>query len=388
MTRVRLRRTVIAVLMATMTTFGATQIPAANALVSSNPTDATPNFNDTVYTVTRSGSTVYVGGSFTRVTDRNGTYVRRGAAAFDRDTGLVLRWNPNVSGQVHDIVVSRGTAYLGGTFTTVDGAARRNLANVQASRSGSVRGMARAVSGPVFALTLNKRRLFVGGHFSRVAGKPRVNLAAVRRRSPYRVTGWRPKASDGEVRALRKTRGGVVVGGFFNQLNGQGSYKKLAMVNQRGGALVRRFDPAVTMPIFDVTSDRGKVYAAAGGSGGGFVAAYARRSGGQRWLRQYDGDVAALALSKGLLYTGGHFTTVCNTTRTVTSTGDCIDGGTRRMKLAALERDGSLQGWNPGADSAEGVWAMSAARRGDWLAIGGAFTRVNGETHHRLAILS
>src|SRR6478752_5656412 len=47
-------------------------------------------------------------------------------------TGTLLPWNPNVSGTVRAIDVVGSTAYLGGSFTSVGGTGRRNLAAVDA----------------------------------------------------------------------------------------------------------------------------------------------------------------------------------------------------------------------------------------------------------------
>jgi hypothetical protein len=382
-----LRRAVAALIAAALPILGvaAASAPAA-AVASSRAEPATPGFNDVVYALARHGSTVYVGGSFTEVTDANGTHTRHGAAAFDRDTGLVLPWNPDVSGQVHSLAVKRGTVFLGGQFSSVGGASRRNLAAVDGSGTGTALSLHRRVNGPVYALAVTSKALYLGGHFSRVSRKSRLDLAAIGRQAPYHLKGWRPTATDGDVRALRNVHGGIVVGGFFDQLDGSGPHKKLGMVSKRTGALVTAFDPPITSPVFALASDRSSVYAAVGGAGGGFVASYVRKSGHQRWLHRYDGDVTAIARSGSTLYTGGHFESVCKTNRTAQSTGDCLDGGQQRRKLAALDLSGSLLSWNPGADSAEGVWALITQRKTNWLAAGGDFTHVSGDPHARLAV--
>ncbi|MDQ1307275.1 MAG: trimeric autotransporter adhesin, partial [Actinomycetota bacterium] len=62
-----------------------------------------------VYALAVSGSTVYVGGSFTQV---SGT-TRNRAAAVDATTGTVMAWNPNiVVGAVYAMAVSGSTVYL------------------------------------------------------------------------------------------------------------------------------------------------------------------------------------------------------------------------------------------------------------------------------------
>lgn len=387
MTRNRARHAAVVVVLAlALAMLGAGQTPAA-ALVSTDPVDGTPDFNGTVLSVTRHGSTVYVGGRFTKVTDGNRTYTRSGAAAFDRRTGDVLPWNPKVSGTVHEILVARATVFIGGAFTAVGGVARRNLASVRASGDGGIRPFAKPVNGTVYALTATAKRIYVGGKFSRVDGKARAGLAALGRRTPNRLTAWRPKAEIGAVRVLQNTNSGIVVGGYFDKLNGRTKHEKLAKVNRRTGALVRGFNPALTAPVLDVSSDRRRIYVAGGGPAGGFVAAFARTAGQRRWLRTFDGDVAAVALSQGVLYVGGHFDALCDTNRSTSTNGDCLDGEQPRRHLAALQRSGVELSWNPGANSSEGVWELTAPMRRSWLGVGGAFTEVAGEPHGGLAVL-
>lgn len=72
------------------------------------------------------GTTVYVAGSFTTIA---GT-PRNNLAAFDVTTGAILPWNPNANGQVTALTIQDGVVYVAGAFTSIGGATRYSLAKV------------------------------------------------------------------------------------------------------------------------------------------------------------------------------------------------------------------------------------------------------------------
>jgi len=84
--------------------------PAALATIAPTP-DSTWQTNGRVLAIAVSGSTVYLGGTFTEVEDHTGqTAVRNHVAAFNVSTGAVTSWAPNASGAVRAIVVSGSTS--------------------------------------------------------------------------------------------------------------------------------------------------------------------------------------------------------------------------------------------------------------------------------------
>src|SRR5919202_402168 len=74
--------------------------PAANASIATTPDPATWGTNGTVFAVVRSGSTLYLGGTFTAVVSPDGsqTQPRSGLAAIDLATGQPTPWNPALGG--------------------------------------------------------------------------------------------------------------------------------------------------------------------------------------------------------------------------------------------------------------------------------------------------
>jgi hypothetical protein len=63
-----------------------------------------------VHTLAVSGTTVYAGGSFSSI----GGQSRANLAALDATTGAATPWNPTVGGTVTTLAVSGTTVYVGG----------------------------------------------------------------------------------------------------------------------------------------------------------------------------------------------------------------------------------------------------------------------------------
>jgi hypothetical protein len=76
-----------------------------------------PNPNGSVNDMELNGSTLFVGGYFTRVFGSTRNYI----AATDVNTGNLLSWNPNSSNNVRKIEFANGLVYVGGYFTNIGG---------------------------------------------------------------------------------------------------------------------------------------------------------------------------------------------------------------------------------------------------------------------------
>jgi PKD repeat protein len=138
-----------------------------------------PKLNAQALSVTASpdGSRIYVVGDFTDV-DGQGFYR---AAAFSTATGKIIpSFRPIMGSQTRTVSASNDTVYLGGTFQSVNGAARKYLAAVSAA-DGSTKPFVADADTVVDALTLTKdaSKLIVGGRFTQLAGQPTYGLGAV-----------------------------------------------------------------------------------------------------------------------------------------------------------------------------------------------------------------
>lgn len=168
---------------------GATAARAVQAtqpiVVSTLAAAYTPSVNDgVVYAIGQSGSTVFLGGSFTSVTPYGSStpQTQNYITAFTAGTGqMVTSFAPQLNGKVKTIIAgpTPGTVYVGGAFTTVDGVNAR-LALLDATTGAIVAGWKTPpMSAVVNKLVLANGQLFVGGYFTTVNGKPRNGLATL-----------------------------------------------------------------------------------------------------------------------------------------------------------------------------------------------------------------
>jgi hypothetical protein len=136
-----------------------------------------------VYALTLSGSTLYAGGQFTQV----GATRRDGLVAFNTATGAETSWNPApappLTAQmeppvwIHSLAVSGSTVYAGGTFTKMGGQARTGLAGLSET-SNMATSFNPLLNGDALALLPVGSTLWVGGRFTTAAGASQAGLAA------------------------------------------------------------------------------------------------------------------------------------------------------------------------------------------------------------------
>jgi len=163
----------IAVVLAATGMGTANASPAIGRVVSTNPVNYTPNItNGAAYKSAEANGMLYVGGSFTSVTaaagtSPSGTFTRNHILAFNAGTGSIsTTFAPNVNGDVWAIVPSGTSLYIGGSFSSVNGVARRGLAKIDAT-TGAVDGAFNAglTSGNVTEAALVSGRLIISGTF-------------------------------------------------------------------------------------------------------------------------------------------------------------------------------------------------------------------------------
>jgi trimeric autotransporter adhesin len=170
---------------------------------------------------------LYVAGSFGSI---NGVR-RRNLAAVDPATGAVDPAFGAVIGANHDVdsvasaLAAQGDElYVGGTFSAVDHRPRSALAAVDAATGRLERfdaELADGYEGPttVSALQPAGARLYIGGSFSQIGGLPRLDLAAVDSGSGA-PDPWFRANTNGPVAALAQVDGALLIGGDFTQIAG------------------------------------------------------------------------------------------------------------------------------------------------------------------------
>ena len=334
-----------------------------------------------VYALAVSGSTVYVGGSFTNI----GGQARNHLAAVDASTGLATAWDPNPTGAlypyVYALAVSGPTVFVGGHFDAIGGLQKRCLGAVSAA-TGLASNLFPSVTPEVKALAVSGSTLFVGGTIQFAGSQQRLNLAAVDATTGSVRLTFAPQVS-GEVSALAVSGSTLYVGGNFPFVNGV-ARNCLAAVDATSGAL-GSWDPNVTAPDSGNPDALGVKALTVNGSiiyvGGGFTAV-----GGQTrsnlaavdaatalptaWDPTTNATVFALGASGSTVYAGGEFTSI---------------GGELRRGIASLDvTTGAVTDWNPDPDG-QLVFVLALAVDGPTVYAGGEFWSIGGQPRNRLA---
>jgi hypothetical protein len=377
--QVRGRVTAVASCALLLTSLGVVGAPAASAspsdvpaptakvdCVQLDPATGACDVPGVVYAMTQVGGTTYIGGSFTSVSG----VPRANVAAIRPDGTLDPTWNPSTNGIVYALAAASDGSkiYLGGAFTAVDGQSRR-LAAVTPDTGDLVSSWtANTNNNLVRAIVADGGdRLYVGGSFGRIGGRAIPKLGAVSQSTGAVDTSFAPRPSA-TIRALTLSDDAtkLYAGGGYSTIGGQ-ARPGAAELDAATGA-VTSFAPTdggvvISMDMspsgrlfFGTTSNRTWAYDPAVSNTG----LYRVRTGG---------DVQAILATDDEVYIGGHFNTL-------------PEAHLDRVALASfLPADGATTTWNPGANGSFGVWtiALTATSNGaSALSIGGDFTRVAG----------
>lgn len=133
--------------------------------------------NGPVTEMVKVGALLYLIGGFSTVYDASGTKTRTNAACLDLATSLWTTWNPSPTGGTIFCVGSDGVwIYLGGVFTTVNGAARSGLARVHPT-TGANDTWAPTLDGAVKAIMYDGSSIWVGGGFTNANSSPHEYVA-------------------------------------------------------------------------------------------------------------------------------------------------------------------------------------------------------------------
>ncbi|MCH7230409.1 hypothetical protein L0U85_06000 [Glycomyces sp. L485] len=362
-----------------------TQVPAG-AVDSDLPRD-TAWFNDDVRKVAYDGDVVYAGGKFTRARDVDGSFSRRHyLAAVDSASGELLPFAPVLDGQVYDVVADDGYLYVSGRFKHVDDVSMPRLARFDLATGLLDTAWRPNPSATVFAVEPEGDRVYLGGRFASVGGHHQPKLAAVSAADAAPIDSFAPIVQQGAVRDLESGHGRLYASGGFSYAEDDKKFGKLAAFDPSTGALDRSFQAIVYVLTRQIDVDGDRVYAALDGRGGELRAF--DTTGESLWYQGVDGGVQAVTAWGDTVIAGGHFDRACVTNRSGPS-GECVDGVLADQgKILAVDRDGSLLPWNPGANGVIGVWDLKTHPSGSNIAVGGTFTTFGGgETvQKRLAV--
>jgi hypothetical protein len=156
-------------------------LPAPGAGVLARPVTGTPHFSvrdsnpiEQVRQLVQCGETMYAVGSFSRIVHRGAIRTRHNVFSFSATSPFKLtKWRPKINGEVNSIAFVGGNcshAYIGGSFTSVNGTHVKNLAEINTRTGAVVKGFEHHASASVETLTAVGDRILAGGYYTRING--------------------------------------------------------------------------------------------------------------------------------------------------------------------------------------------------------------------------
>ena len=337
-----------------------------------NPRPEVDGFPGSVLTLAVTGTNVYVGGSFNSI----GGSFRTNLAAVSSLSGFATSWAPSPDGVIDSIAIASNTVFVTGTFANIGGMPRTSLAAIDATLGTATvwnpnptpplqtlgpNGYYVSHFAPVI---VDGDRLLVGGSFTNIAGQTRSGAASFDLATGG-ITGWNPYAIVGQVNSLATQGDRAYLGGSFRSVNGVPRRGLAALDAASGVATGWNPDVAGTVRALGLTGQTlylGGSFTQVGSQPRKNLAAVDVSSGQvASWSQELVGTVNALAIAASNVYIGGEFTSI---------------GGQARTNLAAVGFDGTVRLWNPGATF--GVQSLLVA--GNTIYVGGAFDQLAGQS--------
>lgn len=173
-----------------------------------------------VKTVQASGNVLTVAGKFTNGTTAGAgqNFTRKNLIAFNHSTNTVLPLNITVDGEISDFQQSGSTLFIIGSFNTVNGQARRQIAAVDFNTGALLPFNPTINSSVLNSILVDSGTLYVAGNFSSVNGYLRKNVAAFDIASgtllPFSASSYSMTAGniDARVTALAKLNQVLYIG--------------------------------------------------------------------------------------------------------------------------------------------------------------------------------
>ncbi|MGF1664762.1 MAG: fibronectin type III domain-containing protein [Acidimicrobiia bacterium] len=307
-----------------------------------------------VYALEVAGDTLYLGGEFTRVVSPDGTasLPRLNLAAIDLGSGEVLPFRADSNGRVTAIEASGSTVFVGGSFSTIGGVAREGVAAVGSSSGAVLAGFDAGLDGGVLDLEIMGSRLYVAGSFTSVYGDPDLRYLAALDPASGGIIGSFDADPDQPVYALAPAPAGdrIYAGGAFFRIGGV-DRRWLRALDPTTGAAVGPFFATVVSVVMalEVSADGGTVYGGIGGSRNAAIA-WNANTGALIWDETVAGDVQAIELAGGNLFFGFHDRSTSDPTVRLLA----ADAATGELEST----------FRPPIDSGFGVWAIAQHTRG------------------------
>ncbi len=209
-------------------------------------TDWNPGANATPLAIVAGTVFVTVGGRFTFIGGSGSAYV----ATLDATTGAPARWSPTPNGEVHSLHLEIGSLYLAGQFTQVNGYSRPGFAAVDLHNEQVLSWDPQIQGGAAVgeAVRVFASPAYLAGSFTTVRGEPRLNVAAVDKATGV-VLPWNPvvEPAGRGVTTLAQSKAFFYVGGNFDHVGGQ-PRNGLAAIEDLSGATTP-WNPQLKSPV-------------------------------------------------------------------------------------------------------------------------------------------
>lgn len=263
--------------------------------------------------IVRSGDTIFVAGQFNQFAGQT----RNGLAAFNKVTGNVYNWIPDVNGGITSLAVSGDMVYVGGYFTSINSQFRNGLAainrfnNVVSTWNPNPWGQYVSV---VKDILPSGSLIYIGGYFSQIGGQPRNSIAAVDASSGI-ATSWNPNIG-GTVNSLAILDDLIYVGGLYTQVNSQ-TKNNLSAININSGN-VQNWNPNANNQVNAIVIDAsektlyvgGKLFMAEMLERKNLAAIDAKTGRPLAWKPEANNTIWTMSTYKDKIYIGGDFTMV------------------------------------------------------------------------------
>ncbi|GAB5538031.1 MAG: hypothetical protein Salg2KO_01340 [Salibacteraceae bacterium] len=328
-----------------------------------------PNVNTTVYAIHHKGSSVYIGGAFNIVN----SIVRNRVAALNDSTGVLTAWNPNPNGVIYALASDSSFIYPGGFFSTIGGASRSGIAQLNAVSGSATSWNAGAAA--VRDIKVQNGILFIGGHFGAAGGQTRSKAAAINIATELATT-WNPSVNtQGSIYTVSPGSQSIFIGGNFTTIGGVDNRDRIAAIHLNTGDTTS-FNPGANSDVQTLKIAGDILYV-----GGYFsqidntsrprLAALNKHTGSvSAWAPNPNNAVASIYLNSTTMYVAGYFTSI---------------GGQSRNRIAEVSLNtGLATSWNPNSNS----YIQSMYKHGDMLYVGGSFTSIGGQPRTRIAGIS
>jgi len=292
---------------------------------------------------------------------------------------------PTVNGSVKTILIHGNTMYIGGTFTSVGGKLRKNIAAIDIP-SKSVTDWSLSLDGDVVDIEAANGKVFFCGHFKTVSSNSRNALAivdsitgSVDPLNPVIVFPGVPGMQTGTISSIEITKNTLYLAGYFISVNGA-SRKNVASIDLLSGNL-NSFQVNPDIPVNIIKIDGNILYL-----GGPFYSVNGLNRAGFAAVKRINGEMLPWAPLSG---------TPGNTIYSIVPDGDSVIisgifenlNNSNHCFLAKTDLTGAASNWSPFNCSGAFPFARAVLIADDHLIIGGQFTAFSGINRNNLVMV-